>query len=287
VNSLWPPALQGALVICWSSGFIGAVLASQTTSVFLVLFWRFVLASILLAPFLIPFIRRSTLPAVALQACVGPFAMFGYLATGVKAIDVGVPAGTAALIASLQPLATAAMARLLLNEAISTGQWIGLGLGLLGVGIAVGGGLGAASSFGFALSFASMLSIVVATLMAKQAALSLPLMPTLAVHSLTTAILFFPLAMAEGSVMPEMSIRFWASVLWFVVFSTIGGYGFYWLCLRRMTATRVASLIYLTPPVTMIWAWSMFGEEIRLTAIVGLCICVSGVMLVSYWQQGS
>ena len=50
-----------------------------------------------------------------------------------------------------------------------------------------------------------------------------------------------------------LDLRFIAAVAWFILFSTIGGYGLYWLCLRRSSATRVGSLIYLTPPVTMIW----------------------------------
>jgi len=29
------PILEGALVLCWSSGFIGAVLASETSSIYL------------------------------------------------------------------------------------------------------------------------------------------------------------------------------------------------------------------------------------------------------------
>ncbi|MGO1077512.1 hypothetical protein [Inquilinus sp. CA228] len=44
-----------------------------------------------------------------------------------------------------------------------------------------------------------------------------------------------------------MTAQFAAAVAWFIVFSTIIGYGLYWLCLQRSTATRIGSLIYLTP----------------------------------------
>ncbi|HIP79671.1 MAG TPA: EamA/RhaT family transporter, partial [Kiloniellaceae bacterium] len=69
------------------------------------------------------------------------------------------------------------------------------------------------------------------------------------------------------------------AVAWFILFSTLGGYGLYWLCLRRTTATRVASLIYLTPPVTMVWAWAMFGEALTLAGIAGFALCLLGVSL--------
>lgn len=273
------PLLEAGLIVCWSSGFIGAVLASNTSSVFLVLLWRFVLASAILAPFLIPYLNRRFRRAIALQALVGGFAMFGYLATGVKAIDVGVPTGTAAMISSLQPLATAVLAGAVLHETVKRSQWIGLCFGLAGVAMAVGGGIGLASLSGFALSFISMLCIVVASLITKRSSQYLPLLPTLAVQTIVSAVLFLGVALMEGSARPEANREFWFAVLWFVLFSTIGAYGFYWLCLRQMRATHVASLIYLTPPVIMIWAWLMFGEEIQPLAVVGFLICIVGVGL--------
>ncbi len=40
--------------------------------------------------------------------------------------------------------------------------------------------------------------------------------------------------------------------VWVPVLSTLGGYGLYWVCLRRSSATRVASVLYLSPPITLL-----------------------------------
>jgi drug/metabolite transporter (DMT)-like permease len=66
-----------------------------------------------------------------------------------------------------------------------------------------------------------------------------------------------------------------------VVFSTFGGYGFYWLNLKLSSVSRVSSLIYLTPPTTIVWAYLMFGESVTLLAILGLAVCFGGVLLAS------
>ena len=66
---------------------------------------------------------------------------------------------------------------------------------------------------------------------------------------------------------------------WFIALSTIGAYGFYWLRLRRTSATWVASLMYLTPPVTAVWAWTMFGEAITVGIVAGFVVCLAGVWL--------
>ncbi|WP_051609397.1 DMT family transporter [Fodinicurvata fenggangensis] len=273
------PVLEVGLVICWSSGFIGGTLASATTSIYLVLFWRFLLISLLLLPLAGRGIARMAPRELALQALLGTFAMFGYLATLITAIDQGVPAGTAALIAALQPLATAALAGLVLSESVSARQWLGLLVGFGGVALAVGGGLDQAPLWGYGLTLLSMASIVTATLIARRQARPSPLLPSLSVQSAVAALLFLPLALLDGTLVPEATGSFVYAILWFILFSTLGGYGFYWACLARTSATRVSSLIYLTPPVTTLWAFVMFGQAITPGAVAGFLVCLAGVWL--------
>lgn len=271
--------LEAGLVVAWSSGFIGAKLAADTESVFLVLFWRFAIVSVVLAPVILTTLSQLTIRSVVFQAMLGTFAMFGYLALGVKSIDMGVPVGTAALISALQPLATAALAAPLLNETVRLRQWLGLVIGLGGVAMAVWGTLGTAPLVAYGLSFAATLSLVAGTLLAKRFETSMNLMPAIGIQSTITALLFVPLAAYDGSLLPPIDRSFAAAVAWFILFSTIAAYGLYWLCLRNSTATHVGSLIYLTPPTTMIWGWAMFGEPLTSAAVGGLVICFAGVML--------
>jgi drug/metabolite transporter (DMT)-like permease len=53
------------------------------------------------------------------------------------------------------------------------------------------------------------------------------------------------------------------------------------LNLKLSSVSRVSSLIYLTPPTTMVWAYLMFGESVTLLAILGLAVCFGGVLLAS------
>lgn len=273
------PLLEFGLIICWSSGFIGGALASGTGTIYAVLFWRFLITGVVLAPWTWPALARLPARLVVTQALVGGLAMFGYLATVIAAIDLGVPAGLAALITALQPLATAALVGTFLDETVSRRQWLGLGIGFIGVGIAVSGDLGAAPVYAYLLAIVSMACITAATLLSKGQSRRVPLVPTLGLHSQVSALLFLPLALFEGSAVPRLDPAFVQAVAWFIVLSTIGAYGFYWACLERTSATRVASLIYLTPPTTSLWAWAMFGEAITVPAILGFVVCLLGVEL--------
>lgn len=64
------------------------------------------------------------------------------------------------------------------------------------------------------------------------------------------------------------------------MFSNLGGYGCYWASARRLGATSTSTLIYLTPPVTALWAWAMFGDPLTAGGLAGLVVCAVGVAVV-------
>jgi drug/metabolite transporter (DMT)-like permease len=49
--------------------------------------------------------------------------------------------------------------------------------------------------------------------------------------------------------------------------------------IKLIDATRVASLFYLGPPVTMLMAWAVFGDTLQLMDVVGLVAAGIGVIL--------
>jgi drug/metabolite transporter (DMT)-like permease len=271
---------QVGLVLAWSSGYVGAIIAAETGSIVRVLLWRFIGVALLFSPFLIQAFRRGvTLRWCALHALLGAVGMFACVGLGIQAINLGLPAGTGALISALQPLAAAVLAGPLLAERVRRSQWIGLGIGFLGVTFSVGGLTGGDQLMGYLCSFASMAAMVATTLIAKARWDGADLGPALAMQTTVTAILFVPVALYMDVFWPEPTLLFAAAIGWAIVFSTLGGYGFYYLCLMRSGTVRTSSLIYLTPPVTLVWAWAMFGQPMSPYTWAGLLLCLVGVYL--------
>jgi drug/metabolite transporter (DMT)-like permease len=271
---------QVGLILAWSSGYVGAIITAETSSVVRVLLWRFAGVALLFSPFLVQALRRGvTWRWVALHSMLGVIGMFVCVGLGIQAINLGLPAGTGALISALQPLAAAVLAGPLLGERVLKAQWIGLAVGLLGVTFSVGGLTGGDQLMGYLCSFASMAAMVAATLIAKARWDGADLGPALAMQTTVTAILFVPVALYQGVLLPEPTLLFGAAVGWAILFSTLGGYGFYYLCLMRSGTVRTSSLIYLTPPVTLVWAWAMFGQPMSLYTWAGLLLCLAGVWL--------
>ena len=69
----------------------------------------------------------------------------------------------------------------------------------------------------------------------------------------------------------------------FVFVLSLGAVWLLFFLIRHAAATRVTSLFCLTPPVTALMAWMMFGEHLGAFALVGMALCAVGVFLVN-WQ---
>ena len=68
---------------------------------------------------------------------------------------------------------------------------------------------------------------------------------------------------------------------WLVLVLSFGAIGLLFTMIRHGEASRVSSLFFLTPPVTAVMAWLLFGEELPVAALAGLAVSAAGVALVT------
>ena len=276
-------AVAGAgFVVFWSCGFIGARWGTQYTNAFDLLAWRFLVAGALAAVVLL--IRR---PRISRRDAVTQVAMafltqFVYLGLIFSGIDHGITAGVTALIGSLQPLLIATVAGPLLGERVSQRQWIGLALGLGGVGLVVADDLNAGqlSPLLFLLPISGLLGLVVGTCLERHRRPSTGSLDALAVQSLTSAVLFTALAATTHRMTVPDQPGFYGAVVWLVLLATGGGWGLYLVNLKLSGATRISSLLYLVPPTTMVFAFLLFHETIGALAVIGMLVCAAAVLLI-------
>ncbi|MBC3362271.1 DMT family transporter [Pseudomonas sp. SWRI154] len=278
------PLLEAALVLAWSSGFVGARFSIDYAPPLLVVFWRCVLVTLILFPFIVGQLRPIPFAALLKNAGIGLLAMAGYLAGITQGIALGVPAGLAALFADLLPIGLALLAAGVLGQRLAPAAWAGLTIGLSGVALGTHGALawGDAPLWAYGLPLLGMLSLAAATLWQKHlpASQSIGLLPNLWLQCCVSGLAFALIEGVQGSLAPIPSTGFVLSVVWTAGLSTMGGYGLYWLCLRRATATRVASVLYLSPPITMLWAWAMFDEPLSWLMALGMAVSAVGIWMV-------
>ncbi len=276
-------------ILLWNSGFIGAEYGLPYTGPYTLIFFRYLAVTVLLALFLL--IRRRFKwfgwKVAALNMLIGFLAHGVWLTCVLLALDSEVPAGIVALIVALQPLATGALSSNVTKEKTNLSQWIGLIVGFIGVIITVAFRIDFSNSgsvFGYFIPLGSVIAITIATLIQRRVDINnkkekLPIDQTLFYQSLATMLaLAFPAIFLEN-LEAEWVPEFTWSMVWLVLAVSLGAYIVMLELIDRLDATRVASLFYLGPPVTMFMAWLAFGDNIKVMDVVGIAVVFLGVFL--------
>ncbi len=281
--------LAVACVFLWNSGFIGAEYALPYTAPFTLLFWRYGVLALILLLYLA--LRRRLewpgLNAVLIALVVGILAHGVWLGCVMFSLQYGVPAGIVALVVALQPMTTGALSGLVVGERTPLVRWVGLVIGLGGVMIAVLARTDlsdAGSIFGYFIPFGSVAAITAASLIqrrlqVKRHSYRLDVDLGLFYQCLgTTLAVTLPAFLLEG-LATEWTPIFIGAMVWLILGVSLLAYGLMWLLIVRMDATRVASLFYFGPPVTMLMGWVAFGDRLLATDLIGLGVIAVGVVL--------
>ncbi len=280
----WLAAAAPALfVLLWSTGFIGAKLGLPYAEPLTFLILRFVLVVALLLPATLWLKTRwPRTGAQALHIAVaGILVHAGYLGGVFCAIHQGLSAGFTALIVGMQPLLTAVAAPRLLGERVSPRQWLGLVLGLAGVALVVWEKIpaGKASAGGLALAALALACITLGTLYQKRHGGGADPTAGSIIQFAASALVLAPFALTLESQRIVWSGEFVFALAWLVVVLSLGAISLLYMMLRRGEAARVSSLFYLTPPVTAVMGFLIFGETLGALALAGMAIAAAGVAL--------
>jgi drug/metabolite transporter (DMT)-like permease len=284
VNRL-PPGIQTAwvapvFVFIWSTGFIGARYGMPYAEPATFLTLRFAGVLVLMVPLVrllsVPLPPRNQLLHIAVA---GLLLQGGYLLGVFEAIRHGMGAGLAALIVGLQPLLTALLGALV-QERVTRRQWLGLALGLGGVTLVVWErlSLSGLSLTSVLMSVAALISITLGTLYQKRFTPVFDIRMGSVIQFAAALMLVVPVALLTESREIEWNRPLVGALLWSVLALSLGATSLLFLLIRRGAATKVTSLMYLTPGVTAVMAWILFDESFTLLMILGIVLTAAGVL---------
>jgi drug/metabolite transporter (DMT)-like permease len=283
--------LEVLFVLLWNSGFIGAEYGLPYAGPFTLLFWRYLALTGVLAVLIVArggSLRPHCWTRAAQSWIVGILAHGTWLACVLIALDLKVPAGVVALVTALQPLATGALSGRVVGEKTTLAQWAGLVVGFAGVAVAIGSRAAFVDDVwwpAYLVPFGSVVGITAASLFQRRIALTSPhpRMPVLEdqLHQCAaTTVAMLPGALLLEGFATSWTLPFLTTMLWLILAVSLGAYGLMWVLIERRDATRVASLFYLSPPVTMVMAFAAFGDVPSATDLAGMVLAAGGVWIV-------
>ena len=277
--------VPAVFVLLWSTGFIGAKYGLPYAEPLTFLLLRFVCVTAILSAAAL--VLRSPWPKS--WAVVGRLALAGTLIHGCYlggifvAISLGVPAGVAALLGSLQPLLTAAVSGWYLGERVKAWQWVGIALGLVGVALVVGEKLSfeRAHVWGVLSGLIAVVGISAGTLYQRRHLGGMNLVTGSAIQFATVLLVYLVLAPLFETMRVQWVPEFLFALGWLTLVLSIGAVSLFYLMIRHGAAAKVASLFYLVPASTALIAYAVFGETLGWLAIAGMVSTAAGVYLVT------
>lgn len=276
--------IAAAFVVLWSTGFLGGKLGLPHAGPMTFLALRFGIVAVLLAFWVwASGARWLTSVQVRDQAVIGALVQFGYLGGVFAGIAQGVEAGVAAMIVGLQPILTALVARQLLGERLVAAQWLGMVLGFAGVALVVTRKLdaGIGDVQGVVLCILALAGIALGTILQKMRSGETPMRAGNAVQFASGAVCCTVMALLFEDMRIDWAPEFVFALVWLIVVLSLGAVAIlYWL-IQRGAASEVASLFFLVPPCTAVFAYFLFGEVLGPLEIAGMGVTAVGVLLVN------
>lgn len=190
-----------------------------------------------------------------------------------------ITAGQGAFIIATIPIWTTLLAARFLDEKITGKTWVGLALGLLGVGyMSLEPGKMSISAGSFIVLFSALCAggnmVLQKRLLRRYRALDVSVYATVVG---TLPLLFF--VPAGWSAIGELSTTGWLVTAYLGIVPIALGYFLSAVAMAALPANRTAQMLLLIPPIAAVIAWLTIGEEPGTKLWVGGPLILLGVLL--------
>jgi drug/metabolite transporter (DMT)-like permease len=274
--------LPALFVLVWSSGYIAGSIVTRVIPALTVTLWRFALAALVLG--VIAWRRREVWPRtkgqIGAASATGALLFATQFAGFYLSLGLHMPAATTALIACSAPLIVAVVSAVLGWERLSTRQWLGVLLGVLGVFVTLSDRLGrppSAAALGWSLLGLS--GLVAGTIMQGRLRSGAGPAALAAVELSAAALILAVLAPLAGSLRMPLTWFAMLSFGWVAIVAGVGAPLLLFALIRQRGATQASSLLFVVPAITALAARPILGAAVGPTALFGFALAALGLWL--------
>jgi drug/metabolite transporter (DMT)-like permease len=143
------------------------------------------------------------------------------------------------------------------------------------------GGVASVDGVAVLWGIVGLLGITAGTLYQKRYCGGMPMLTGVFVQYAASLAITLPLALLTEELRVDWTPEFIFALSWHVLVLSLGAIGLLYTMIRHGEASRVASVFFLTPGVTAVFALIIFGQPLAPAMVAGLAISATGVALVS------
>ena len=274
--------VTASVILCWAYSPIGVHLGLHSYSPGQLALLRFLIASLFMAGVaLVLGIGRPRWRDVPWLLVLGFFGVFLHH-TALNYGQQWVTAAASSVLAQSAPLFSVLIAFWVLKERVSVWRWVCVSLGLVGVGVVICGdrGIGEIDPRGVLILLAALSWSVYFALQKHYAHRYSPL--TMACYMVWAGTLMLcvnlpdlPAAVLRAPVTENLA------VLVLGIFPSALAYLAWGYVLKHVEVSRAAVAMYLIPPVAMLMAATLLGEQVTPWVVLGALIVLASVAAIS------
>ena len=269
-------------VLLWSSAFITTKPIVDNSDPFAALAFRFALVALGFFLFAI-YSKQKILVSKRYfyESFFSGVLFHGFYLGGVfYSISIGMPTAIAALIVTLQPVFTNALSGPILNEEVSTKQWIGVLLGFIGAGLVLGFDVGSKiPSAGLAATIIALLAITFSTLWQKKLSNNLPLSVSNMNQALGGCLFHLLIIILFVDPYIDFSKTFIIAMSHQIFLVSFGAFTILMYLIRHNSASKTVSIFFLIPATSAFMAWLFLNESLTGLDLIGFLITSIGVYI--------
>lgn len=212
----------------------------------------------------------------------------GILSVGVfsiacfNSIDYGLSPAFCSLIISLQPIVVSFLAMRFLGESVSIKAWFGLLFGLVGVALVLGfdSEINKNELIGFLFAVLGLLGMSFGSLYQKKYCSNMNLITGGVIQTFVSAIVVLPLLYFED-IRVSFNGEFIIALFYMSVIASIGVMSLLYYMIRHGEVSKVSSLFYLLPVVSVLVAYFVLDNKIESNVFIGIIIVLISMGLIN------
>ena len=274
-------------IILWSSAFVTTKPIIDNSDPFAALAFRFFVVAF--GFFVFSIYKKQKILANhknLLQSLLSGVLFHGVYLGGVfYSVSIGMPTGIAALIVTLQPILTNALAGKFLGEKVSIKQWIGVILGFIGAALVLGFDIGASlPTLGVIASFIALLAITASTLWQKKISNNLPLSVSNMYQAIGGCLFHIIIIFIFTDLYINFTPTFLIAMSHQIFLVSFGAFTILMFLIKNNSASKTVSIFFLIPPTTAIMAWLFLNEKLDNLDLIGFAVATLGVYIATRKQ---
>ena len=269
-------------IVLWSSAFITTKPIIDNSDPFSALAFRFFLVALGFLIFSFFTKQKIIFPKKnIIESLLSGVLFHGFYLGGVFfAISKGMPTGITALIVSLQPILTNALAGPFLNEKITWKQWTGVILGFIGAALVLGFDIGENIPFiGLIASFIALIAITTSTLWQKKLSYNMPLSVSNMYQAFGGCLFHVVIILLFVEPYINFTTTFIIAMSHQILLVSFGAFTILMFLIKHNSVSKTVSIFFLIPATSAFIAWIFLNETLTNLDILGFIIASAGVFI--------